>query len=133
MATYKFDLELIKKGTFMYWNICSQSSNSFNIVLKDTETGYIYFECNKPTTSTGAIINLSNPDGKVSCTEVQGDSLSLFITSPSSDLKHSISSHGISDGAARNVGYAYDFCFEDWIDEDFNDLYVNVIAWNRQG
>ena len=37
------------------------------------------------------------------------------------------------DQRARKVGYVYDFCIEDWTDDDYNDVYVNIVGWAKKG
>lgn len=35
--------------------------------------------------------------------------------------------------AQKKVGYVYDFCIEDSEDDDFNDVYVNIVGWAKKG
>lgn len=32
-----------------------------------------------------------------------------------------------------NLGAVTDICIEDQTDNDFNDVYINVVAWNKKG
>jgi hypothetical protein len=36
-----------------------------------------------------------------------------------------------NDGAI--VGYVYDYCVEDGVDNDFNDFYINIASWHSKG
>lgn len=58
----------------------------------------------------------------------------LTITvNESSQLKQSITSGAITDQKARKVGYNYSFCIEDSNDDDYNDVYVNIVGWAKKG
>ena len=32
-----------------------------------------------------------------------------------------------------SVGQIYTFCIEDSTDEDYNDFYINIAAWDKKG
>lgn len=51
----------------------------------------------------------------------------------SSEIRQSISANSITDSLARKVGQIYTFCIEDSTDEDNNDFYINIAAWDKKG
>lgn len=51
----------------------------------------------------------------------------------SSEILQSISANSITDSLARKVGQIYTFCIEDSTDEDYNDFYINIAAWDKKG
>lgn len=51
----------------------------------------------------------------------------------SSEIRQSISANSITDSLARKVGQIYTFCIEDSTDEDYNDFYINIAAWDKKG
>lgn len=51
----------------------------------------------------------------------------------SSEIRQSISAISITDSLARKVGQIYTFCIEDSTDEDYNDFYINIAAWDKKG
>lgn len=50
-----------------------------------------------------------------------------------SEIRQSISANSITDSLARKVGQIYTFCIEDSTDEDYNDFYINIAAWDKKG
>ena len=51
----------------------------------------------------------------------------------SSEIRQSISANSITDSLARKVGQIYTFSIEDSTDEDYNDFYINIAAWDKKG
>lgn len=124
-------LEEIQKGTFMYTNICAQAWYDFKITLKDGKTNKIYFKGTKPYSHSGSIVNIKDKENFV---PVEGDNLVLEITSDNSkELKTSINIFGVNDVNGRTVGKGYNICVEDSGDDDYNDLYINIISWVKKG
>ncbi|MFI3322358.1 MAG: hypothetical protein R3Y50_07515 [Rikenellaceae bacterium] len=131
MASKIIFLEEIKQGTYMYWNICTQACFDFKVEIKDSGIGKVYFSKEKAFSQSGDIYNLS--DGSNLAT-VMGDNLTIEITSTySKELKSSINSYGVNDTSGKTIGKGYNICIEDSDDNDFNDLYINIIAWEKRG
>jgi len=88
-----------------------------------------YLHASKTNRSTGLqVITQSSRDHDSSETPI------LTISVPeSAQLKQSTTSGAINDLRARKVGYVYDFCIEDQDDEDYNDVYINIVGWAKKG
>lgn len=127
MATVSFELEQFPQGYFLAWNVNTQCMNRVEVTLSAGNT--VYFSAKKENESTSfQMINQSNRihDHK--------ETLILTISIPNSaQIKQSLTSGAISDQRARKVGYVYDICIEDDKDDDFNDVYVNIVGWARKG
>jgi hypothetical protein len=128
IATETYDVSEIKKGHFICWNVCTQAWNACNVKLQD-ETGKVYFNYSKPHIPNGDLKLLGQ--GSADC---QGNKLQLVITSEvETAIKHSINSYNIAAGNASTVGHGYNFCIEDSSDEDYNDIYVDLVGWINKG
>lgn len=127
-VTKYYDVSEIKRGYFVCWNVCSQAMYKSTIVLKDKKTGREYFNIKKTNPSTTMqFLGQGYAD-------VAGDELQLIVTSEvDTDLYQSINSYNVTDNNAKTVGHGYNFCFEDGSDNDFNDVYVNLIGWKNKG
>lgn len=127
MATKKYILSEIKKGYNICWFVASQSYYTAKIRLYD-DTGKTYFDKPKNTRSTNFnVIDHNNGD-------FTGNTLYLSVDIPESrEIKQSITSNLITDNSAEKVGQVYAFCIEDSTDEDYNDLYINIVGWSKKG
>lgn len=133
MANKTFYCEEIKAGTYMYWNICAQACNDFTITIKDEITGKNYFSGSKPVTQSGSMVNIGG-SGADNFATVVGDNLIIEVSSErSSEIKSSINAYGVNDASGKTVGKGYNICIEDSSDDDYNDLYISIIAWAKQG
>lgn len=126
MAKNDYKLSEIKNGMFICWSVCTQTSAKHTITLKD-KSGKVYFSYSKNNTNSSyQFLGEGHSD-------VLGE-LILTVDCPESrELKQSIGTHGITDSKAGIVGFSYEFCIEDWTDEDYNDVYINVVAWIKKG
>ena len=127
MAKKRFELTEVKKGNNISWFIASQAYYTGSIKLSD-ESGKVYVDVSKRTTSTNyTVVGNGNFDYK-------GNKLFLDIDIPqSSEIRQSISANSITDSLARKVGQIYNNCIEDSTDEDYNDFYINIAAWDKKG
>lgn len=128
MATsLSFELEQFQNGYFLVWDILTQCQNTVNVTLKVGNT--VYFSCDKTNHSQSLqFIAHGSSDHNVSGTPI------LTITvNEASILKQSLTSGAINDQKARKVGYVYDLCIEDQNDNDYNDVYVNIVGWSKKG
>lgn len=128
MAKKEFNLTEIKKGYNIAWYVCTQTASTPLTVKLSDENGKQYFSCSKNNGSTNLqILNQGHAD-------VMGESLKLEIDIPASkEIKQSITANNVTDSVANKVGQVYAFCIEDWIDEDYNDIYVNIVGWSKKG
>jgi hypothetical protein len=127
-VTKTYDMSEIKNGYFMCWEVCTQAWYQSTVKLVD-ETGREYFEYHKPYRQSGEFTLLGQ--GVADCT---GNKLQLIVTSQVDDtIKQSINSYNITDSSAGTVGHGYNLCIEDSTDEDYNDIYVNLVGWIKKG
>lgn len=120
-------LQNFKKNDYMCWHVCSQCYNLGSVVFRDDNT--TYFKAEKKSHSTD-VQHLAQG----SAYYTGGTNLRLEISiETSSNLQTSNASDAILDSKSRNVGFVYDYCIEDSTDDDFNDIYVNVVAWKKKG
>ena len=126
-ASLTFELEQFPKGYFLSWTVTTQCWNTVTVSLKVGNTEY--FSKSKSGHSTDLqMIAQSNR------THDQNGTPILTITvNEATALKQSITSGAINDQRARKVGYVYDFCIEDSTDDDYNDVYVNIVGWAKKG
>lgn len=126
-ASLSFELEQFPKGYFLAWSVSTQCRNTVTVTLKAGNT--VYFSATKTNYSTDMqLISQKFYDHNHTETPI------LTITvNESTALKQSITSGAITDQRARKVGYVYDFCIEDSTDDDYNDVYVNIVGWARKG
>lgn len=123
-----FNLPGIKKGMYMCWNIVTQCWNDVRVVIKDECK--IYVDETKPFTTSGNLTKLSMGDAFV-----QGDNLTIeFSSTKSNSFDRSVSNGDITDAENNVIGHVTDICIEDNGGSiDFNDVYANIVAWNKQG
>lgn len=126
-ASLSFELEQFSRGYFLAWDITTQCQNTVKATLKADNKEY--FNVSKTNHNTGLqLISQS------SCDHNQNGTPVLTITvNEASQLKQSLTSGAITDQRARKVGYVYNICIEDQTDEDYNDVYVNIVGWAKKG
>lgn len=126
VKTKEYDVSEIKKGYFICWNICTQAGYMSTVALKDEKKEY--FTIKKPTNNHHLqLLGQGSAD-------VIGDKLRLIITTEcDGEINQSINSYNVTDNKAATVGHGYNLCIEDSTDEDFNDIYVDLIGWKRKG
>lgn len=117
----------IKKGNFMCWIVCTQACYASTIKLVDETREY--FSYDKPRTSDGSFRNWQ-PTAALCA----GNNLQLIVNAEVDDtIKQTVNSYNITDSNAKTVGHGYNLCIEDGTDEDFNDIYVNLVGWIKNG
>lgn len=128
VTSKKYFLREFKKGDYMLWSVCSQCYYTYKVVIKDDHT--VYANITKDNNST----NLQKLEQEAKVYN-GGTNLCVEITFDDSrvDIKESIVSGGITDAVSNTVGYIYTYCIEDGTDKDYNDAYINIIAWRNQG
>lgn len=126
-ASLTFELEQFPKGYFLAWSVSTQCQNTVNVTLKVGDT--VYFSANKGNRSTNLQM-ISQANRTHDC---NGTPVLTITVNEAKTLKQSITSGAINDQRARKVGYVYDFCIEDAGDDDYNDVYVNIVGWAKKG
>ncbi|MEG0895269.1 MAG: hypothetical protein RSE93_06095 [Oscillospiraceae bacterium] len=127
MAELTLELEQFEKGDFLCWEVLTQCQNTCTVTLQSGGTNY--FTCNKNNSSTNLQV-LAQSSSSHSSTNVP----KLTISVPqASRLQQSLISGAVNDSRARKVGYSYSVCIEDSNDDDYNDVYVNIVGWKNKG
>ncbi len=126
MAKKDYKLPEIKAGMYMCWNVCTQTGRTGSVTLAD-KSGHVYFSYKKDFKDS-SLHFLGQGHG-----EVKGELVLTIDCLEASELKQSIDANTITDNVGITVGQGYEFCIEDWTDDDYNDVYVDVVAWYRKG
>lgn len=126
-ATLTFELEQFPKGYFLAWTVSTQSWNTATVSLKVGNTEYFSKSKNGHSTDLQIIAQSSRTHDQ------NGTPILTITVDNATALKQSITSGAINDQRARKVGYVYDFCIEDSTDDDYNDVYVNIVGWAKKG
>lgn len=128
MANHVYKLQGIQKNDLLYWNCCSQTSRTGEIVIKDDQKVYATFSKTSPDaslqqlgTGSGAYQGGANLRVEIMIID-SGDPIDLVQTSGN-----------ITDRSGDLVGISFSLCYEDWSDKDYNDFYLNVMAWRKKG
>ena len=110
----------------MSWFMTTQSSCKFEVILKDSSKTYVDV--------TRAQVNISPPLA-IGYDTIAGSDLMLVVTnlSTSITLKSTTFNYSVVAPSNQIVGQGFSLCIEDNNDDDFNDLYVNLIAWVSKG
>lgn len=127
MAKKEFNLTGIEKGYNISWYVCTQTAaNPVFVKLYDNEREYFSI-AKKDSNNAFKIWSQGHSD-------FMGDTLKLQIDIPNNPtIKQSNTSSLVLDSVAQKVGQVYAFTIEDATDEDFNDIYVNIVAWAKKG
>ena len=125
MAKVKMNLVGFKKGQYVSWFITSQAANTIKVKMyDDSNTVYI----NKQKTST----SIDPPLAQGNAT-LLGNNAVIEIESVGAD--HLDTWHNMMQISsaldASQVGSCFVLAGEDQNDEDYNDVYVNITAWNK--
>lgn len=124
--TKSYDVSEIKKDYYVFWSLCTACRFECEISLVD-ETGTVYFKYYKDKTSGNVEMT---PLGQGNA-QIKGNKLELIVMSNTSidEIKQSINSFNVTDAKASTVGHGYNFCIEDWTDEDYNDIFIDLTGW----
>ncbi len=122
-----FQFGEFKPGYFVAWNITSQCQNTGKVTLECG--GKTLVTADKPSRNTNLTM-LAQGSATLAAGTV---TVTVTINEATVELKNSKSSGAILDNAGRKVGYVYDVCIEDSTDDDYNDIYINLVGWERKG
>lgn len=126
-ASLTFELDQLPKGYFLAWNVSTQCWNSVNVTLKVGNT--VYFTGGKDNRNTG--LQMIAQGGRTH--DCDGAPILTITVNEASTLKQNVTSGAINNHRACKIGYIYNFCIEDYTDDDYNDVYVNIIGWEKKG
>ena len=127
MASRTIKLTNIKEGTFLSWFATTQADFNTTMVLKDSKK--TYFDKTRKDT------NIEPPMAQGSG-YYTGKDLEVTINVPKAkdeDFKTFINTFTLLDPSGKEVGYSFTVCGEDYTDNDYNDFYLNVMAWKSKG
>jgi hypothetical protein len=123
MATKTCKLNIPERW-FMSWFVTTQAGNKVTVKLVDSKK--TYFEKSKQSTDI-------EPPLAVGYGFVEGTGLNITIDVPASNgLK---GEPHVSDVLTTNgdlVGKEFVMCLEDWTDNDYNDIAININAWRSK-
>ena len=125
MAKVKMNLVGFKKGQYVSWFITSQAANTIKVKMYDN-SNTVYIDSQKTSTS----IDPPLAQGKAT---LLGNNAVIEIESVGAD--HLDTWHNMMQISsaldASQVGSCFVLTGEDQNDEDYNDVYINITAWNK--
>lgn len=125
MAKVKMNLVGFEKGQYVSWFITSQAANTIKVKMSD-DSNTVYFDAQKKS------ISIDPPLAQGSAF-LKGNNAAIEIESVEAD--HLDTWHNMmqisSAHDASQVGRCFVLAGEDQNDEDYNDVYVNITAWNK--
>lgn len=125
MAKVKMNLVGFKKGQYVSWFITSQAANTIKVKMYD-DSNTVYIDSQKTSTS----IDPPLAQGKAT---LLGNNAVIEIESVGAD--HLDTWHNMMQISsaldASQVGSCFVLAGEDQNDEDYNDVYINITAWNK--
>lgn len=127
MVKRELKVQNFQKGWYMSYFVTTQTSMKPRIILKDNKK--TYFDVTKKTSSTDI-----NPPLAINADFILGDDLTLILEDGGASHllgTPQISSFSTEDG--RIVGNSWILNIEDWIDMDYNDIYVALTCWKSRG
>lgn len=125
MSSVQVQLPNIPTNWYMSWSMSTQASNNICVTLKDSTSTYVNNVC-----------RASKQFGILSegFQQVAGTGLNLSINvSTNHTLQTVVSPYSVATPTGLTVGQGYNIVLEDGTDNDFNDLFVSVIAWASAG
>ena len=111
----------------MAWTVSTQTSVPATVELRAGNK--TYFKANHETKDHKFRLLEQN----TSTFQGEGNLLLIVTCATGWEVKHSLVSGAVTDAKAKKIGYVYSFCFEDGGDDDYNDVYVNLVAWRKEG
>jgi hypothetical protein len=112
---------------FLAWTISSQCYNTGKVTIKSG--GNVLVEAHKNSRNCNfTMLNQSHADINSNIVQVE-----VEIKEAVNELKNSKTGGAILDNAGRKVGYVYSVCIEDGADDDYNDIYINLVGWSKKG
>lgn len=127
MAKEVIYLKAPKNQDFLFWTVCSQCQFLGTVVIRDDQTVYTVIRKVSPSTDVQVLEQSSRQYLGTSGLRVEIDvpvANHLWIASKEGTP---ISAEGIG------IGNFYNLCIEDSYDRDYNDFYINIVAWHKKG
>lgn len=122
-----FHLEEIKKGMHICWNVSAQAGFDSTTIIGDDKMTYA--KLTKEQTFPDSYQFLGQGQSTV-----EGNNFKIVVnSSAATNLKQVTQRYEIKTEQKRLVGYSYNICIEDFNDDDFNDVCINIVAWLDRG
>ena len=117
------------KNAYISWFVTTQNALPTKVVLKD-DNGKEYFSAKKQNYLNTSI----DPPLALGATIFTGSKLTLTIDVDTKyELKGKPTLIDITDDNGNIVGKSFDLAVEDYTDNDYNDIYVNIVGWTHKG
>lgn len=117
-------LNRFEKGEYLSWFVTTQAAYEVTVTLKDDRK--TYFSKKKKSLSI-------TPPLAVGSDEYIGDNLVLEVFIPESkEIRALPTTNTITADTGKVVAHTFTCCGEDWIDNDFNDFYINLVGWKSK-
>lgn len=117
-------LKIFETGEYLSWFVTTQAAYEVKVTLRDDKK--TYFSERKQGISI-------TPPLAVGSGEYIGKNLVLEIYIPQSrEIRTLPSMNTITDDTGKVVAHSFTCCGEDWIDNDFNDFYINLVGWKSK-
>ena len=117
------------KNAYISWFVTTQNALPTKVVLKD-DNGKEYFFAKKQNYLNTSI----DPPLALGATFFTGSKLTLTIDVDTKyELKGKPTLIDITDDNGNIVGKSFDLAVEDYTDNDYNDIYVNIVGWTHKG
>lgn len=124
MATKEVNV-IVPKGYFMSWFVTYQTSGKVSVCIEDRKKVYL-----DKKNVTGKDFNVLSND----CACVENDGLKVRIgVEYSEQLLGTPHSNDILTDSGDVVGKEFTLCLEDYVDNDYNDVCISIIAWKGRG
>ena len=113
----------ITPGMYMSWFVTTQATNRITVKLFDDTK--VYFESGKQSIDI-------DPPLALGADYVAGNNLKMTVTSSgNNEIKSWHNTSDISTADGGQAGRVFVFAGEDYIDSDYNDVYVSISAWKK--
>ena len=109
----------------------TQNGFPTKVELSDSE-GNVYFSSEKKNPQDTSI----DPPLAQGSGFIKGSNLTLTVEVNSNqryELKGTPVLYDVKDEKGVITGKSFSMAFEDYIDSDYNDIYVNIVGWNNKG
>ena len=130
MTTRKINVCMPENG-YISWFVTTQNGFPTKVELSDSE-GNVYFSSEKKKPQDTSI----DPPLAQGSGFIKGCNLTLTVEINSNqryELKGTPVLYDIKDENGVVTGKSFSMAFEDYIDNDYNDIYVNIVGWNNKG
>jgi hypothetical protein len=130
MATKTVSLGEILENYYLFWTVTTQYGNTCSVKIKDKSKEF----CNVSKTDTVSTLKLISQSNYMQAND--GNVQIVITAANATEIYASCVPKDISDERGNQVGYSYAICLEcvsTGQTSDFNDIYINVVAWAKKG